>query len=227
MPQASPGVILLIVAAVAVLSLPGKSWRYLGLLTTVVHELGHAFGALMTGQRLRSIVLRADHSGTTTSLSRKRWPAVWSGFWGYPTPAVAGAALVTAGFTGWGSAAIAAATAVVLASLLFVRNFLGAAIVVATSAAGTAVVLLAPTAATGYVAIVVGFMLLVGSVRAMGNLINVHIRRRGSLGSSDAYLLQRATGVPAVVWLLLFAGAIAASWYAASLPAAAVLFPGA
>lgn len=223
----SPGVVLIIIAAAAALSLPRASWRYFGLVTTVVHELGHAFAALMSGQRLHSIVLRTDHSGTTRSLSRGRWPAVWSGFWGYPAPAMAGAVLVTCGFAGWGSTAIAGASAVVLASLLFIRNFAGAAITLTTAAFGTGIVLLAPAASTGYVAVVLGLVLLVGSVRALGNLIHLHLRRRSALGTSDAHLLHTATGVPAVFWILLFAAIITASWYAAWLPAAAFAAPGA
>lgn len=223
----SPGVVLIIIASVAALSLPRSSWRYLGLLTTVVHELGHAFAALTSGQRLHSIVLRTDHSGTTTSLSRGRWPAVWSGFWGYPTPAITGAAMVTCGFSGWGSAAIATATGIVLVSLLFIRNLAGAAITLATAALGAGIVLLAPAESSGHIAIVLGLVLLVGSVRALGNLIHLHVRRRGSLRTSDAWLLHQATGVPSLFWLLLFAAIIAGSWYAAWLPAAAVGLRGA
>lgn len=227
MPDLSPTVLLLILAATAVLSLPRGSWRFLGLLTTVVHELGHAFAALVSGQRLRSIVIRGDHSGTTTTLSRGRWPAVWSGFWGYPMPAVAGAALVACGFAGWGSAAIAGASTVVVASLLFIRNITGAIITLSTAALGAGIVLLAPAESTGYVAVVLGLVLLVGSVRALGNLIHLHVRRRAALRTSDAHLLHRATGVPAALWILLFAAVISAAWYAAWLPAAAVVLNGA
>src|SRR3989337_884889 len=44
----------------------------------------------------------------------------WSGCWGYPVPAMTGAALVSAGFGGWGPAALATGTLILLASLLFI-----------------------------------------------------------------------------------------------------------
>ena len=117
--------LLAVVLVAVVLSVPGATWRYFGLFATVTHELGHAFAALTSGQRLGGIKLRLNHSGTTTSYTRGRFAAVWSGFWGYPVPGMTGAGLVWSGFNGWGPAAMSAGLLVLLASLVFIRNAAG------------------------------------------------------------------------------------------------------
>ncbi|WP_427131687.1 M50 family metallopeptidase [Pseudarthrobacter sp. S9] len=212
-------VILLAVA----LSLPRATWRYFGLLATVAHELGHAFAALMTGQRLGGIRLGLDHSGTTTTYSRGRLPAVWSTFWGYPVPAVVGAAMVWCGFSGWGPAAMSVGTLVLLASFLFLRNGIGLLITAAAVLAAVLLVVFVPAEFNGHVVIVLGLALLVAAVRDLGKLANLHLRHRDRLSTSDAYLLDRATSVPAIVWIFLFAAVVAGSWWCAWQPMALVV----
>jgi Peptidase M50B-like len=209
------------------LSIPRATWKYFGLLATATHELGHAFAAVTSGQRLSGIKLRLDHSGTTTSFSRGRVAAVWSGFWGYPVPAVTGAALVTSGFAGWGPAALATGTLILVTSLLFIRNFAGILITGAAIAAGAMMVLVVPSAFTGHVAIGLGVALLVAAVRDLAKLTNVHLRRRDRLASSDAYILYRATSVPSGIWITLFLTVIAVCWVVAWQPISAILAAGA
>lgn len=213
---------VVILIAVAV-SLPRVTWRYFGLLATVTHELGHAFAALMTGQRLGGIRLSLNHSGTTTTYSRGRLPAAWSTFWGYPVPAVVGAAMVWSGFNGWGPAAMSVGTLVLLASFLFLRNGIGLLVTAAAVLAAALLVLFVPPELNGHVMIVLGLALLVAAVRDLGKLLTVHLRRREQLPTSDAYLLFRATRVPAPVWILLFAAVVAGSWWFAWQPMAQVL----
>lgn len=222
-PQVTAFELVLVLALATALSIPRGTWRYFGLLATATHELGHAFAAVMSGQRLSGIRLRLDHSGTTTSYSRGRLAAVWSGFWGYPVPALAGAALVTAGFGGWGPAAMATGTLVLLASLVFIRNPAGLLITVVAVATGASLVLFVPESFLGHAAIVLGMALLVAAVRDLAKLTNVHLRRRDRLASSDAYLLYRATSVPSGVWIALFVAAVAGSWLLAWQPISSVL----
>ena len=159
--------LLTVVLVAVVLSVPSATWRYFGLFATVTHELGHAFAALTSGQRLGGIKLRLNHSGTTTSFTRGRFAAVWSGFWGYPVPGVTGAALVWSGFNGWGPAAMSAGLLVLLASLIFIRNAAGVLILLATVLCAGALVLAVPSAFTGHVAIILGLALLVAAVRGL------------------------------------------------------------
>jgi hypothetical protein len=207
---------LLAVLAVAVgLSVPALTWRYFGLFTTVVHELGHAFGNLMTGRLVTGITVKMDHSGSTTSYGRGILGLVWSGFWGYPAPAVTGAALVWAGFAGYGPAAMSVGVIILLATILFIRNGIGLLIVLGSALVAGTLVMFVPAAFTGHVVIALGLALLVGSVRAWVNLVVLHFRRRELLETSDAYLLFRRTMIPSPVWLLLFGAVIGFAWISA------------
>lgn len=221
--------LVLVVLLAVVLSLPRVTWRYFGLLATVTHELGHAFAALMTGQRLGGIRLSLDHSGTTTTYSRRPLAAVWSTFWGYPVPAVVGAAMVWSGFNGWGPAAMSLGTLILLASFLFIRNGIGLLITAAAVLAAVLLVLFVPPELNGHVMIVLGLALLVAAIRDLGKLANVHLRRRDRLATSDAYLLARATRIPAAVWIVLFAAVVGAAWWVAWQPMSQVFvtLPGA
>ncbi|MDF2050587.1 M50 family metallopeptidase [Arthrobacter sp. Cr_A7] len=219
--------LLLAVVLATALSIPSRSWKYFGLLATAVHELGHAVAALTSGQRLSGIRLRLDHSGTTTSYSRSRLAAAWSCFWGYPVPAIVGAAFVMCGFSGWGPASIAGSAVALVASLLFIRNLAGFLITAVAIVGGLTMILVVPDAFVGHVAVILGLALLVGAVRDLIKLANVHVRRRERLSTSDAYLLYRATAVPSAIWITLFAALVGGSWFVAWQPISTVLLRGA
>lgn len=216
-PEITAVELAIMVFAAAALSIPRSTWRFFGLFTTVVHELGHAFAALMAGRVLKGITLTIDHAGTTTTIGRPGWRAAWSGFWGYPTPAVLGAVLAWAGLGGWGPAALSVGALILIAALVFIRNGGGLLILLGAVAISAVLVLALPAAFTGHVVIALGLALMVGAVRDLGKVISVHLLRRRELQSSDAYLLYRSTGVPSPVWLLLFAvviaGSLAAAWF--------------
>lgn len=204
--------LVLILLVAAALAVPRITWRYFGLFSTVVHELGHAFAAMMTGQIVTGITLKMDHSGATRTYSRGLLRSLWSGFWGYPVPAVVGAVLISAGFHGWGPAALSVGAVVLIFTVLFIRNLTGLLILGGTIAVSAVLVLAVPAGFTGHVVIALGVALLVGSVRDMGNLLHVHFRRRDQLETSDAFILYRATGIPSPVWLLLFCAVIGYCW---------------
>jgi hypothetical protein len=217
----------LVVSMAVALSIPRRSWKYVGLVATATHELGHAFAAVTSGQRLSGIHLRLDHSGTTTTWSRSKLASAWSCFWGYPVPAVVGAAFVWCGVSGWGPAALAASTLALAAALLFLRNAVGFLITAAVILCNIALIFWVPAGFTGHVAVVLGLVLLVGAVRDLIKLTQVHLRRRDRLASSDAYLLYRATAIPSGVWIVLFTVLVAGSWVVAWQPLSVILAPGA
>ena len=215
--------LLLVVSLATALSIPRRSWRYVGLLATATHELGHAFAAVTSGQRLSGIRLRLDHSGTTTTFSRSKLATVWSCFWGYPVPAVVGAAFVWCGFNGWGPAAIAASAVILAATLVFLRNAAGFLITIGAILGCIALIFLVPAGFVGHTAVMLGLVLLVGAVRDLIKLTHVHLRRRDRLATSDAYLLFRATAVPSGIWILLFTVIVAGSWLVAWQPISTIL----
>lgn len=217
--RASPpevGVVGLVTLALvaAVLSVPPRSWRIFGLFVTVVHELGHTAAALLTLQRVTGITLRLDHSGTTTSRGRRGWRSAFTTFWGYPVPAVVGAALVWCAAYGWASVALSVGALVLVSALILVRNVQGVLILGGSAAVSLALVWFGGAASAGYACLVLGIALLVGSCRDWLKVVRVHTGRRDR-ASSDAYLLQASTRVPSLLWLGLFAfviaGAVASS----------------
>lgn len=201
-------VVAIILLAAVALSVPRVTWRYFGLFVTVVHELGHAFAGLMTGRLITGIKLHKDHSGTTHSVGRPGFGAVWSGFWGYPTPSVVGAALIWASINGWSSAALSIGTIIIVATLLFIRNFYGILIILGCAAASWAMAWYAPASMLGYITLTLGIALLVGGVRDLIKIVSVHFVRRNELASSDAYNLFRQTMIPSPVWLLGMTGVV-------------------
>lgn len=194
-----------ILAVAAALSVPRATWQYFGLFTTLVHELGHAVAAILTGRTVRGIRIHRNHSGDAMSTGRGKFGTVVSGVFGYPAPAIVGAAQLWSVFNGYTAIALFAGGVVLLLTLVVIRNLFGVLVVVASAAASAALWLYATPEQQSYALLVLGVALLVGSVRGLATLIGVHVRRRGQLGTSDAYLLYRRTGVPSPVWLLQFA----------------------
>lgn len=204
--------LVLIVAAAIALSVPWATWRWFGLYVTFVHELGHALAALMTGRVVRGIRLNLNHSGETVSIGRGRGGAAWSGFWGYPAPAVAGAAMVWAACSGWAGAALSLGALLLLVALLFIRNLVGVLIAVGCAVLAQLLVLFTTREVAAYVVVCLGIALVVGAVKDWFKVAAVHTRRR-RLDSSDAYILARATGVPSAIWLTGFAVVIGGCAY--------------
>jgi hypothetical protein len=186
----------------AALSIPRATWQHFGLFTTLVHELGHAFAAILTGRVVRGIRIHRNHSGE--ALSSGRGSAVLSGALGYPAPAIVGAAQLWSVFNGYTAIALFAGGVVLVLTLLVIRNLFGVLVVLASAAASAGLWFYATPQVQSYALFVLGVALLVGSVRGLATVIGVHTRRRGHLATSDAYLLYRRTGVPSPVWLALF-----------------------
>lgn len=204
----STPLVLGILAAAAALSIPRASWQYFGLFSTLVHELGHAFAAVLSGRVVHGIRIRRNHSGDALSSGRGLSGTVISGVLGYPAPAIVGAAQLWSVFHGYTASALVVGGVVLLLTLLVIRNLFGAVVVLASVAVSAALWLWATSTVQSYALLVLGVALLVGSVRGLLTVVGVHLRRRDQLATSDAYLLYRRTGVPSVVWLLIFAAMI-------------------
>ncbi|MCD4852256.1 M50 family metallopeptidase [Arthrobacter sp. AK01] len=198
-----------ILACAILLSIPRVTWRWFGLYVTFVHELGHAYAALMTGRFVHSLRIGLDHSGRLVSSGRSAFGAAWSGFWGYPAPAVVGLGLIAACAAGRSGAAMSVGAVVLLVSLIFLRNLTGILVAVLSAAVAQVLVLFAAPTTVNYVVLALGIALSVGGVRDLLKLAGVHTRRRERLAASDAFILGRTTGVPVFVWLSGFTAVIA------------------
>lgn len=209
-PEFPLSTLLVLVAIAAVLSIPRFSWRIFGLYVTFVHELGHAFAALMAGRRVHGLKIGLNHSGQLLSSGRPGAGATWSGFWGYPAPAVVGLGMIATVSYGRAGAAMSVGALLLLLSLIFLRNW--TAILVALLSAITAqlLVVFASQMTISWIVLVLGIALSVGAIRDWFKVAGVHTRRRSQLANSDAYILSRSTRVPAGVWLVAFAVVIVA-----------------
>ena len=197
--------LLAIVIAAAVLSIPRVTWQWFGLFTTLVHELGHAVAALLTGRVVHGIRIRRNHSGEALSSGAGGFGLTVSGVLGYPAPAIVGAAQLWSVLNGYTAIALFVGGVILVLTLLVIRNLFGVLVVAACAGVSAALWFWATPDVQGYALLVIGIALLVGAVRGLGTVIGVHVRRRDRLQTSDAYLLYRRTGVPSPVWLALFA----------------------
>jgi hypothetical protein len=200
-----PAEIMLVILVVAgFLSIPRVTWQYFGLFTTLVHELGHALAAVLTGRVVHGIRIRRNHSGDALSSGRGALGTVISGMLGYPAPAIAGAAQLWSVFNGYTAIALFAGGVVLLLTVLVIRNLFGILVVLASTAVSGALWFYASPPVQSYALLVLGTALLVGSMRGLATVVAVHTSRRDQLRTSDAYLLFRRTGVPSPLWLALF-----------------------
>ncbi|MFH5877699.1 M50 family metallopeptidase [Arthrobacter sp. NA-172] len=187
-PTISTPIVVGILAAAVLLSIPRVTWRWFGLYVTFVHELGHAFAALMTGRVVHGLRIGLDHSGQLLSSGRGKFGATWSGFWGYPSPAVVGAVLIWSVSAGRSGAAMSIGALLLLLALIFLRNFTGVFVALCSAAVAQLLVMFANASTVSHVVLGLGIALVVGAVRDWFKVASVHTRRRDRLASSDAFI---------------------------------------
>ncbi|WP_435600661.1 M50 family metallopeptidase [Streptomyces sp. C10-9-1] len=198
---------LWLVAATGVLALaavlPAPLWRFARNAVTIAHEGGHGIVALLTGRRLEGIRLHSDTSGLTVSRGRPGGLGMVltaaAGYTAAPLLGLGGAWLLAADHV---TLMLWAATALLAALLVMVRNAYGVLTVTLTGAAFLLVSwLTGPAVQSAFAYTAVWFMLL-GGVRPVFELQTK--RRHGGAADSDADQLARLTHVPPLVWLAFF-----------------------
>jgi Peptidase M50B-like len=194
--------VMLLAAALALLTvLWSAMWRWARTVVTIAHEGGHALVAVLAGRGLTGIRLHADTSGLTVSTGARRGPGLVCTFLGgYPAPSLlglGGAALVgadRAALTLW------IAIALLVATLIHVRNAYGVFAVLTTGALVGAVAWWGDARLQDGFAAALCWFLLFGGLRAVQEL---HRSRRRS-GTSDADMLAALTWLPRGMWVFLF-----------------------
>lgn len=203
--QTAPEFWLVVATGVAALAvvLWGPAWRPARNAVTIAHEGGHGLVALVTGRKLEGIRLHSDTSGLTVSRGRPTGPGmILTALAGYTAPSLlglGGAWLLAAGHI---TALLWAATALLLALLVMVRNAYGVLTVLITGGLFVAVSWLADSQVQAVFAYAAVWFLLIGGVRPVFELQSK--RRRGGAPDSDADQLARLTHAPAAVWLFFF-----------------------
>jgi hypothetical protein len=200
-PLPEPGVVLLTGLVALLLVLSSTTWRRVRLGVTVVHEAGHAVVAVLAGRRLQGIRLHADTSGVTVSRGRPTGPGMVATLAaGYLAPAVVGvgAALLLA--AGRGVLMLWLILLLLVALLLWVRNWYGALTLVVIGAGVGLLTWYAEPEVQAVVAYLVAWLLLLAAPRPVLELLTAGRRRSRS---SDPDQLARLTRVPAPVWCVV------------------------
>ncbi len=179
------------------------TWTATRHVVTLVHEAGHAVVAVLTGRRLSGIRLHRDTSGLTTSVGRPRGPGmVATALAGYVAPSALGLGLAWLVATDRVPAALYAGLGVLAVMLVFIRNWFGLLVVLASTAGVALLVWRSDAEVQEAAALVFTWLLLVGGLRTTVELWST--RRRSRSRTSDADVLARLTRVPAPLWNALF-----------------------
>ncbi|WP_106399197.1 M50 family metallopeptidase [Actinocorallia populi] len=203
--QADPD--LWIVAAAAVLALflvaYGPAWRVSRNVVTIAHEGGHALVALLTGRKLDGIRLHSDTSGVTVSRGRPDGAGmVLTALAGYVAPPLLGLFFAWLLEVGRITLMLWFALALLAAMLVLIRNAFGVVSVLTTGGIVFAVSWFAPTDVQAAFAYFGAAFLLLAGARPVIELQRLRALRQAP--SSDADQLAQLTGVPGLVWVLVF-----------------------
>jgi hypothetical protein len=186
-------------------------WRPASKVITIAHEGGHALVSLLSGRKLDGIRLHSDSSGVTYSRGRRTGPGlVLTAAAGYVMPSLLGAGAAALLAERHLTAMLWLALVLLAATFLAIRNVFGAVAVLATAVAVFAVSYYAPPAVQAGFAYLAAWFLLFGGVRPVLELArsrrrNVARGPQARTRGSDADQLARMTGVPAGLWVALFA----------------------
>ncbi len=202
----APGLGMVLATAVLALAATGVPalWRWTRHLVTVAHEGAHGVAALLSGRRLAGIRLHSDSSGLTVSAGRSTGPGmVATAAAGYVGPALVGLGSAFLVSRGHALGTLWLLLALLVWLLLQIRSFFGLWFVLAAGGVLFCVTWWAAVAVQTTVAYTVTWFLLLGAPRTVVELQRGRRGRRDR--SSDAAVLARLTGVPALVWVGFFA----------------------
>lgn len=166
------------------------------LFVTLIHEFGHALAAVLTGGHVLGIMVRLDGSGLTLVEGGNLFITASAGYLG---SSLFGAGLLLAARAREHRRLLLRALTVglVAATVFFVRNPTGIG-----SAALLAVVfwLVAARGPDWLVSLLVCWLAVLNGLYAVNDLVVLLELSGPAASASDAATLQRATGVPALVW---------------------------
>ena len=164
------------------------------LFVVFLHEVSHGIAAFLTGGKVLSIGIGADEGGVC--VTRGGWPFVILNA-GYLGSLVWGAAFLALGANRRNAPPVVGAIGVftLVAAALYVRTPFGLAYAVLTGLVLVVVAAKLPVGASEVLLAAIGAM---SALYAVADVASDVIRRHSS--QSDAAALARLTGVPAVVW---------------------------
>jgi hypothetical protein len=179
-------------------------WRYTRQVVTIAHEGAHGLIAALAGRKLAGIRLHSDTSGVTVSRGKPNGPGmIFVLLAGYPGPALFGLAAAFVLSRGYAVALLWGLLLALVLLLLQIRNLFGLWSVLVFGALVFGVTWWGSAHLQSTFAHLLTWFLLLAAPRAV---LELQRSRRGGQGrSSDADQLRRLTGVPALLWVGVFA----------------------
>lgn len=200
--------LLLISGTIAVIIRSAGHWfRPVNVISTIIHEGGHALVSLLCGGGVRQITITSPDAGQTLH----RWlvtrgEAIATSFAGYAMPPLAGwacAAFLEHGSASW---VLVAGALVMLAVLLVVRDAASFTVVLSVGATFAAVLWWGPVWLHLALATTVMWLLLIGEIPGVWELVRDRLSDHVLFDTDDAWTLYCDTNLPAPVWIT--------AWYA-------------
>ncbi|MGG1554921.1 MULTISPECIES: M50 family metallopeptidase [Paenibacillus] len=193
-------ILFLIGSAILTHWLPSSFFRNLD---TMVHEFGHAAVTLALSGKVMYIELYRDHSGVTYSQLTKSWALIPVSLAGYMTASLFAWFLFSAYARGKQRLGLQVMTGLSALSLvLFVRNGFGVSFLLGFIVVTVLALALAPKWLRDFYYLLLAFLCLEESV--FGPLSLVVYAAQNSRAAGDATNLAAHTGLPAIVWAVLF-----------------------
>lgn len=204
--QPAPELRVVVITGVLALVLVGwrPVWRHVRQVVTIAHEGAHGLVAALAGRKLTGIRLHSDTSGLTVSRGRPDGAGMIAVLLaGYTGPAVFGLAAAFVLSRGYAVGLLWGLLLALVVLLVQIRNLFGLWSVLVFGGVVFAVSWWASPEWQSAFAFVLTWFLLLAAPRAVFELQGA--RRRGRERSSDADQLGRLTGVPALLWVGVFA----------------------
>jgi hypothetical protein len=198
------------------------------LFVTMVHELSHALVAVLTGGQVLGIDINLNGSGVTLTRGGSLFLIASAGYVG--SSAFGAALLVLSRRVSRRLLLQALAIGLVLATLFFFRDPVG---IVGAVLLAIGFWALAARGSEWLVALLVYLLAVLNGLYALFDLLYlVNISGPAAASRSDAALLQQVTGLPALIWALLWlVMSVLVQWWALRValrsPSAPRLSPGA
>lgn len=177
-------------------------------LNTLLHESGHAIGAIATSGEVLRIDLNKDTSGIAQTKSKGRFSAFITSFSGYPFAALASSLFLILTLNGYQKeVAFVILSLALLNLILFVRNVYGIFWLIVFA------LLLGTVAVYGSSTILWVFVLFISLIALtetfMSTLLITYLGLTNPRKAGDMTNLQKSTGIPAGVWALLNGATVA------------------
>lgn len=180
----------------------GKFFR---IISTALHEFGHAAIALITQGKVNRIELFRNSEGSTYTQSKSQWSNFLIAMAGYPFVSSVAYGCFYLLSAGYEKHLIAGLTLLFFLMLIFwIRNRFGIVWVIFFAILNTAILYVDKEPYIHLAALFYSTIILTESV--ISTLVLVYLSFRSPKESGDAANLKRITRIPAWVWALLFAG---------------------